>query len=331
MTQLALLTTLSLKESNQQKNLHPTGNQQSARLSVSPTVSPTAEKMSKSRKEEKPIPPSPSSSQKKKDSGLLFRSFGGYGTGSGQFRGPDSFAVDQKNLILYVAEWKGARIQAFDVDGNFLFCFGEDSGFSSPTIAVDRRDRVVVADYFNCFIQVFDAEGNPLLRFGSKGYQSDQFLAPKGIAIGPQNEIIVVDNIKNSILIFDENGEFLSRIKGEMKDPWDVAVDNSGQIFVSDYSNHQIQVFDMKGNFLFKFSRAGREPGLVTFPTAICELQGKLYVVDSTNRLQVFKSTGEFIWEIKGGRELRCQNLRNVLATPKNIIISDSSHQIQVV
>jgi DNA-binding beta-propeller fold protein YncE len=147
--------------------------------------------------------------------------FGSYGSGDGQFNGPDSVAVDAAANI-YVADRLNNRIQVFDSQGNFLLKFGSlgsgDGQFADPLgVFVDATGNIYVADYANNRIQVFDSLGNFLLKFGSFGSGDGQFSAPTG-----------------------------------------VAVDATGNIFVSDYYNSRIEVFDSQGTFLLQF---GGPPG----------------------------------------------------------------------
>jgi NHL repeat/Bacterial Ig domain len=93
------------------------------------------------------------------DGGSPFR-FGSRGNGDGQFQdGVDGVISDG---ILYVSDESLSRIQAFDLNGNFLGRWGATYGdgsydFRNPVgLDVDAQGRLYVTDSGNDRIQVFD-------------------------------------------------------------------------------------------------------------------------------------------------------------------------------
>lgn len=75
--------------------------------------------------------------------GTFLMSWGGFGTGIGEFRTPHTIAFDSQGRV-FVGDRHNNRIQIFDQDGNFLdlwYQFGRPSG-----IAISPEDRIYVAD-----------------------------------------------------------------------------------------------------------------------------------------------------------------------------------------
>jgi hypothetical protein len=75
--------------------------------------------------------------------GKMIKSWGGTGTGPGQFDQPHSLAMDSKGL-LYVGDRNNNRVQVFDQDGTFIkqyYQFGRPSG-----VFIDKKDMLYVAD-----------------------------------------------------------------------------------------------------------------------------------------------------------------------------------------
>lgn len=97
---------------------------------------------------------------KKFDShGNLLKTWGGFGSGLGDFYYPDGLAIDPWG-DLYVADCYNHRLQKFTSEGRFITAFGsygsEKGYFKYPyAIAVDSQGNIYVADTQNNRIQKF--------------------------------------------------------------------------------------------------------------------------------------------------------------------------------
>ncbi len=103
--------------------------------------------------------------------GTLISSFGGAGTGNGQFNLPYTLIIDKQERIV-IADENNNRIQVFSLTGDFLFKFGTsgsgDGQLNKPySISVSQNNTYFVADTMNNRISVFDASGNFLNVFSS--------------------------------------------------------------------------------------------------------------------------------------------------------------------
>jgi len=74
--------------------------------------------------------------------GKFIRSFGKFGTGPAEFRGPHDIALDAEGR-LFVADRGNMRVQILDQNGKYL---GEWKQFSRPSSIVIRNDLIYVAD-----------------------------------------------------------------------------------------------------------------------------------------------------------------------------------------
>lgn len=93
--------------------------------------------------------------------GELLGSYGGTGTGPGQFNGVWGISTDSEGNV-YVADTFNRRVQKFDVDGNYLGEWGDYGGtaFVKPTgIFVDNNDVVYVCDSLAEVVALFDTAG----------------------------------------------------------------------------------------------------------------------------------------------------------------------------
>ena len=132
--------------------------------------------------------------------------------------------------------------------------------------------------------------------YGGKWYQR-----PCGIAIGPNEEVIIVDEINQDAIIFDKNLTLMRVFgqgsgDGKLNKPLGVAV-NHNLIAVSEHKNHVVKVFSLQGNYLSKFGSPGTDDGQFKFPQGLCfSTKGLLYVVDRDNhRVQAFNDRNEFV------------------------------------
>jgi hypothetical protein len=74
--------------------------------------------------------------------GEFIKSFGKFGTGPGEFRGPHDIAMDTEGR-LFVADRGNMRIQILDQDGKYL---GEWKQFGRPSGVYIRNDLIYVTD-----------------------------------------------------------------------------------------------------------------------------------------------------------------------------------------
>jgi len=97
-------------------------------------------------------------------------SFGTTGSNNGQFTYPTAMAISESAGELYVADLRvisgatGARIQVFDLNGNFRRSFGSfkvgDGGLIKPLgMDFDGQGRLLVVDGYQNVILVFDSTG----------------------------------------------------------------------------------------------------------------------------------------------------------------------------
>jgi DNA-binding beta-propeller fold protein YncE len=125
--------------------------------------------------------------QKFNAKGEYLSQFGKEGAENGQFKSPESIAVDSEGNIL-VADTGNNRYQEFTAAGGFVRIVGSKgtgSGqFESPRgIVVDSEGKVWVADSGNHRLQRFSAKGAYLSQLGAYGPNDGQFVEPRGLAV----------------------------------------------------------------------------------------------------------------------------------------------------
>ena len=177
---------------------------------------------------------------------------GTMGSGPGEFGFLTDIAEDSQGN-LYVSEYgQWDRIQKFSPEGDFLLQWGshgsEPGQFRRPqSIAVDRQDRIWVADSCNHRIQVFDTDGQLLGHWGEPGPEPGQLYYPYGLVIDKAGNLIVCEYGNHRIQKFTPEGKSLAcwgthgRQPGQLHNPWAIVQDSRGRIHVLDSNNHRVQ------------------------------------------------------------------------------------------
>ncbi len=130
--------------------------------------------------------------------------------------------------------------------------------------------------------------------FGSPGSGEGQFKEPRGMAIGPDGNLYVVDKGNHRIQKFSQDGKFLAAWggqgsePGQFKDPHGIAIGTDGSVYVADTWNHRIQKFDANGQFIQAWNAQDQSfwgPRAVAVSPA-----GRVYVSDTGNKRIVYFS-----------------------------------------
>jgi len=181
-----------------------------------------------------------------------------------------------------------------------------------------------------------------VLKFGARGSQPGFFTWPRGIAVGPDNTVVVADSSNHRVQIFDEQGQNRFWLggygngEGEFDCLAGVAVNRIGQFIIADRYNHRIQIFDPSGHFLRTFGSQGNENGKFNYPWGICtDSLGFIYVCDKENhRIQVFQSDGTFVAKFgsMGSKPGQLEHPHYIAVSNTNrVIVSDSNnHRLQI-
>jgi sugar lactone lactonase YvrE len=178
--------------------------------------------------------------------------------GEEQLSRPTGIAIHPSLKRLYVVETAGHAVRVFDLQGKFLFSFGqrgEGKGeFNFPTsLTIGEKGNIYVNDSLNYRIQYFDTDGKFISMFGKQGDGMGEFSNPKGIAVDTEGHIYVADAIFDSVQIFDKEGRLLlyfgesGQKPGDFWLPSSVFIGETNRIFVSDSYNQRVQVFKFLG------------------------------------------------------------------------------------
>jgi len=203
---------------------------------------------------------------------VLLTSFGGTGSGNGQFimnDGVSNGGVFHDGTNLYVIDQKNYRIQKFDLNNNFVAWLGAKSAtYSYYTVGVPDTSGMTFGFGAGLFVDnsgnVFGGGGYTIWRFNSAGSGKTVIGGSYGsIAIDSLNRIIAYAALGDSIKILNQAGTVLTTFGGTGSSDGkfnnsgytgQLVVDSSDNIYATDTGNSRIQKFDSNGVFLAKWS-----------------------------------------------------------------------------
>lgn len=227
---------------------------------------------------------------------------------------------------FYVADTINHRIWHVGTSG-VIEAFGEYGAqpgqFSEPwDVAVDGAGHIYVADTWNHRIQKLDGEGQVVAMWGSLGQVAEigapggegVFYGPRGLALGPDQELFVTDTGNKRVQVFDLNGKFLrefgggGRGVGQLDEPVGIAVGPEGRVAVADTWNRRVQIYTSQGVALREWQIPNWD---VTNPDEKPYLtwdDGRIFVTAPLRgRVLAFDEQGMFNWALNGSVEGRLQ------------------------
>jgi len=165
--------------------------------------------------------------------------------------------------------------------------------------------------------------------------------SPHGVAINQRGEIIVAEQDRHCISIFNSNGEKIRTFGtkgsavGKFNFPRGITVDTDGNLLVVDEGSHRIQKFSMDSQFLAFVGKNSETPITFSYPRGIGVSQDKIVVCDCSNhRIQIlnadltfsnsFGSNGSGDGQFRYPWDVAFDSTGNVY------IVDNSNHRIQV-
>ena len=186
-------------------------------------------------------------------------------------------------------------------------------------VAVSDDGHVIVTEPSGHCVTILDNEGKKVKSLGGKGGSGNvQFSSPRGVAITPDNFILVSDE-SHRIQKISMDGDCIASVGGkgsgplQFNDPAGIAIfPITGQVYIADWFNNRIQVLNPDLTFSHSFGSEGSANGQFykTCDIAI-DSQGLVYVTDFINhRIQKFSPDGKFVAQFgsfgSGPGQLNC-------------------------
>lgn len=168
-------------------------------------------------------------------------------------------AVDkEQNVWVYTRA--NPPIQVYDVKGNFVRAWGDDTIKTAHHMKIDQQGNIWLSDIGHHTVMKFTPEGKLLLEIGTRGEKGEDqthLNMPTDMAITPAGDVFVADGYGNNRIVhFDKYGKFVKAwgkmgvAPGEFSLPHAIAVDSKGKLYVADRNNARVQIFDQSGKLL---------------------------------------------------------------------------------
>ncbi len=226
-------------------------------------------------------------------------SFGGEGSGPGQFKEPVGVAVNDETEDVYVVDKGNKRVEEFTAEGDFITEFAPPGGFEDPEqIAVDNSDDpildpsagdVYVTDTGHKAIDKFSATG------GYEGHLTEAEVCPRGkpcevlpfgslrgIAVDPTGDFWVYQANESSeeIAFVDElsgSGAFLETFEtaSNPRDNHGFAVESNGDLYLGGGVDMELERYTETGKSIVQDGHGGTI-ALALIPSTSPLLAGEL-------------------------------------------------------
>ena len=175
----------------------------------------------------------------------------------GKLGGPADVNIDGQRI--YVVERDNNRVSIFfNNNGDYIFSKTFDSGgpsngkLSGPT-SIEKSDLLfAISDTQNKRVYVVDKNGNHEHSLGTQSSPRDDYVqSPSAVATdGGGKRIFVLDSVRNVILVFHQNGTFMSHIEKMAGDTMSNATaitvstgDRDKYMYMADSGNDRIAEF----------------------------------------------------------------------------------------
>ncbi len=172
---------------------------------------------------------------------------------------------------------------------------------------------------------------------------------PEAVAIGPQGDIYVADQLSYAVQKFSPEGTLEAQWgsfgggHGQFGPIGGLAVDATGAVYVVDSEHNRIEKFGPNGEYITSWGRHGSEPGQFSFgssqdPTkppggGIAVNGSYVFVADSgNNRIERFNLQGRepMVWGTKGSAPGQLLYPRGLAANEHEVVVADDdNHRVE--
>ena len=186
----------------------------------------------------------------------FLNSWGGFGTGPGQYNDAIGIAIDSQGLVHLLDDGRDV-VETYDQDGTVLGSFspGLPGPNTADSLALDAQGNAYVSACCSAGngVRKFDPKGTLVTTIGAGSSGPGRFAdSPVGMAIDSAGRLFVTDGPTGSadkVLVFDADGSYLSSFAspgsgpGQIGFAWGVALDGQGNVYVVDAGGNRLEKF----------------------------------------------------------------------------------------
>jgi DNA-binding beta-propeller fold protein YncE len=127
------------------------------------------------------------------------------------------------------------------------------------SVAVDHRERILVADTGNDRVVVLSPSGIEVDEFGGYGREEGGLDDPVDLSIYPGFYVYVLDRGNRRVQSFDDDGDLVGTVveTGEILDPVAIDLGRAGEVLVLDADSRSVAVFSQFGEMETPVGRFG--------------------------------------------------------------------------
>lgn len=216
-----------------------------------------------------------------------------------------AIAIDSKDQV-HVYSRSEHPMMVFDIDGNFLTCWGNEILKDAHGIYIDGDDNIYCVERETHCMRKFTNEGELLMTIGTPGQQGNKgepFNLPTDLAFDAAGDMYITDGYGNArVHKYSADGELIKSWgepgsgPGQFDLPHCVRVDKNDRLLVADRENNRIQFFDTDGNYLHEWTGL-HEPDTIYIDGEI------VYIAELQQRVSIWTLDGEKLTEWGGGKE----------------------------
>ncbi len=242
--------------------------------------------------------------------GEYLSSFGGLGSGAGQFESPSEVVAAPGTGDLFVVDGGNERVEEFNPAGKFLTEWGVPGGgngeFSGVSgLAIGSSGTVYTSETGGDRVQEFTPAQAGAVRevystqWGTDGSGHGEFLYTGEPAVASSGNVLVTDNEADDVQEFTDQGKYVATYgskgegNGQMSGPTGLTVNQStGEVLVAECANDRVQVLKAEGKYVREFGR-----GQLSCPGAVAlDSSGDAWVADTDkNRIVEYGPTGTLL------------------------------------
>ncbi|MGI9013817.1 MAG: NHL repeat-containing protein [Phycisphaerales bacterium] len=139
----------------------------------------------------------------------LAQVIGTFGNGDGAFLDPADLAISWDGKHIYVTDPLRGDVQTFTSDGEFISAVGAEHLQRPFGVAAATDGLLYVTDTAADRVVVLHPSSNTLVQtWGTRGTDMGEFWKPRGIDVGPNAQIYVIDYGNHRAQIFSHDGEW---------------------------------------------------------------------------------------------------------------------------